>query len=231
MISTRKESCSIRLLLIFLFVAMLGMALTACETNEPIQFDFVQNSETGATISLGMSRADAEDFLGEGTPFEREKRSPLLNENGEPYGEILEFPNEDSPLRLLYGVAENRIMVIYENDRVVGMTASHGFAEDGSSPSNWSLPCGLACGDSKEDMIACYGAKETDLVGSRADGLKILFYDYYFDSSGYPTDDLDRSFGVIGIALDQINETILTVGTYYVTESERNPEAPEHTPS
>lgn len=206
-----------RLLPLF-FILFLCASLSACgESNDKMTISSMRNKDTGAIISLGMSKTAVEDLLGEGTNFDF---ADLIKDN-DPEAVVV---GRDGYQDTIYGAAENQIMITYKNDVVVGISAS---AKEEGGSSNWSDKSGLAYGSStREEMFEHYGEKEATFPGAFGEGVAengvdykdYYVYEYYFDALGNEKDEYSNCSYMLLISLDNSNGRIVSIGVSDATQ-------------
>jgi len=189
-------------LLSLLLALLLCALLTACGDAKD-SFESVRNSKTGDTISLGMSRKDAEELLGKGAPFDYEAfwkkvdAASTRKHEGERVGRTMSDPNHYT-----YGSAEEYISIYYENDSVVGFNTN---AEEATS-SNWVLLDDITHGSPLEDVVKSLGEVEKwPLMGPMPDGRTVYWLNYLFDANGKKIEDI--SSASLNIVVYMIEDT------------------------
>lgn len=166
-----------------LLTALLCLSLCACGGKEATAAS-VTNTESGVTVSLGMTREEVGESL---TP--RVDATWVEDSWGE--GSVFYGETPEESLVVLY--VDNTVRSIIVDDRV-----------NSAETSQWSLKDGITKGSSLEDIVAAYGENE------HANTDNILFsYDQEDGSTVSFLVDEDglRVFGLsIGVGADDQNQ-------------------------
>lgn len=167
---------------------LLALTLTACggSPTEEIQ-GVLTNQETGAALSLGMTKEEVETALGE------TKTGPV------------EPPEESNALKAtIYGKDDNKICVVFNNADCVEQLIVQ--QEEDNTTSNWTIDGGISLGDSKKSMEKIYGRTKNTAEIIDSDKNKIgttRTYNYDLDK---PTEfgiafDMDLSKQITSMAV------------------------------
>lgn len=199
-------------LLMLLLPIVLCAGLAACaDSKDTMSFDSFRNVEKGVTISLGMSREDVEDLLGEGKYLE--PVSPFENQTDD---ENIATTNDSKFQYVSYGVGKDYIALTYENDIVGGISTSIIYEVIDIGPSNWCVKYGLTYGNTSEDVIQHCGENESRDLGQAVDGGKYSLLEYYYDASGNRLDEYYNCSNLIMFVLDE-SKNIYAIGVYDTT--------------
>lgn len=196
-----------RLLMLLLAFALCA-GLAACgEKKDTTSFYSIQNAKTGTTISLGMSRGEMEDLLGEGTYLE-DYQPMYENVSDVTYS----YGNEEDFIRIAYrndsvaGMWKDLLRITSEND---GTTSAWKPADSGLS--NWCIKeYGLTEGDTIEDVFAHYGETEKNFVETTDQGENLYLLTYCYDSSGNRINDVSSAAYAITFIMEKSKDSILS---------------------
>lgn len=194
-------------MLLLSFALFAGVA--ACgEKKDTMSFDSFYNAETGVTISLGMSRGEVEDLLGEGKYLQ-----PIVPQEG---GASVKMNTDESLQDYSYGEGKNYIALTYQNDLVGGISTSIAYERIEIGPSNWCVKYGLTYGNTSEDIVNQYGKSKSRDFGEADDGKHYSILEYYYDASGKRLDEYYNCSHVTMFLLDDSNH-IHAIGIYDAT--------------
>ncbi len=208
--------------LIFASLALfLILALAACNERAKPTPDAsipplsLRNSESGATISLGMAQEAVEALLGEGTPFDSHARfiKQMEAERGDDEewlfagAKVAPYPFED----FSYGKAENYIEICYLDGEVQAFSLSteiFGLAE--MKRSNWQDCHGISLNVSADLLRESYG-EGYEIATKDDDGIQYAVLEYYFDPEAAPMEEYQNSAFMLLFFINETDGKILTL--------------------
>ncbi|MBR5534938.1 MAG: hypothetical protein IKU62_08850 [Ruminiclostridium sp.] len=156
----------------FVFLAgLLALSLTACAQPEPaaggeVPFDALYNPESGAVIALGMTQAQAEERLGEGTyqkpitylpgqmEFTPTKGMTGFGQTGA--GELTFVVTDQGTATYVYGQGEGRLVLTYREGTVSDICPHSLYGTRVTQPFRWQTAGEITYGSTLADLEACW---------------------------------------------------------------------------
>lgn len=150
----------------------------------------MKNQTSQSVLTLGMTQAEVEALLGEGT---QEPGSVIVPGQG-----TLTLAPQYSLVS--YGEGIEAIRVTYDNGAVAVLDVQSGEGQE--SLTAWGTQEGLCAGSEDKDMTALYGDGQSVALGEAIEGVSIV--QYYWDKDG----KVQEAWGTGGVYLQVVlNQT------------------------
>lgn len=154
---------------LLLLGGLLALSLTACgqpgpEAGGEVPFDSLYDPESGTVISLGMTRSQAEQLLGEGTyqkpitylpgqmEFTPTEGMTGFGQTGA--GELTFVVTDQGTATYTYGQGEGKLVLTYRDDRVVDAGPHSLYGTRVTQPFRWKAAGDISYGSTLADLEA-----------------------------------------------------------------------------